>query len=261
MSRRGILLALLGVVCYLGFLIATLPAAQVWGWVGERLPVRAFGLSGTVWDGRAAVLQQEHRRLQNLHWQLDALPLLLGRARVDLQAEADNGRLRGLVTASRQSVLGDEVKLDMPAPDLLQWLGVNLPVKVAGHFEAFLQHFEVHQGQLTDAAGILNWNNAELNLGRPLALGNVALRLEPGDGAIIGKLVNQDSPLSLDGDLRLAPDGKFTLDLSARMAADASEEARKTLQMIGVPADGSPMRARLSGALDGTGMSLRPLNN
>lgn len=261
MRKRPILLLALGLVAYLVFLIATLPAARAWAWFGNQIPLAGYGLTGTVWSGRAAVFQDEVRRLEAVQWELHPLQLLRGRLGVDLRARLpDEGRLRGELSLAPGGLEAENLRVDMPAPALLRWAEIQLPVRIDGRFEAAMQALTVEGQNLTYADGILNWNDASLNLGRqPLPLGNVALRLQPADGAIIGKLMNQNSPLQLNGELRLTPDGKFTLDMTARMAEGADPEAKQTFAAVGVPADGSPIRARLSGALDGTGVRLEAL--
>ena len=262
MKKRIIGLTLLGLVAYSVFLIATLPAARAWAWFGGGVPLQAYGLDGTLWSGRAAVLQDQLRRLEAVQWQLRPVQLLLGRVAVDATGRLpDEGRLRGNFKLTPSAMHAEDLKFDLPATTLLQWAEIQLPVKVDGRFDSLLQELAVSQGRLIQANGIVNWHSASLNLGRqPLPLGNIALRLEPADGAIKGTLMNQGSPLQLGGDLRLTPDGKFVLDINARLAGEADEATRQAFVNVGVPADGSPIQARLSGSLDGTGVRLESLN-
>jgi general secretion pathway protein N len=261
MRKRLILLLALGLLAYLGFLIATLPAVRAWAWFGDQVPMAGYGLTGTVWSGQAAVLQDQVRRLEAVRWELHPLQLLRGRLGVDLQARLpENGRLRGELSLAPGGLQANDLRVDMPATALLRWAEIQLPVRIDGRFEALMQALTVEGQNLIYADGILNWNEASLSLGRqPLPLGNVALRLEPAENAINGTLMNQNSPLQLNGELRLTPDGKFTLDMTARLAEGADADARQAFAAVGVPADGSPIRARLSGALDGTGVRLESL--
>lgn len=265
MSRkRVILLAALGVLSYLIFLAASFPAARAWAWFGEgRLPVEAYGLSGSVWSGQAAAMINGPRRVEALQWDLAPLSVLSGRIAGDVQARlGQDGLLRGQLTVGRESLRAQELKFELPATAVLEWaeLKGRLPVKVDGRFDAFLKTLVVQQGRVTEADGVLNWHNANLRLGsKPLPLGNVALRLEPAGDAIKGTLVNQGSPIELTGDLNLAPDGRFVLDLSARAAGPLDEATQQIFTMANIPTDGSPVKARLTGTLDGNDVRLEPV--
>lgn len=262
MKKRVIGLSVLGLLAYLLFLIATLPAARAWAWFGDAVPLRAYGLDGTLWSGQAAVLQDQVRRLDAVRWNLEPSELLLGRLAADVQARLPaEGRLSGEFQLTPDTLRARQLRMNLPATTLLEWAQIRLPVKVDGRFESSMQGLAVREGKLIDADGIINWHNAILRLGsQPLPLGNVALRLTPGEDAILGKLVNQGSPLELGGDLRLTPDGRFVLDIKARLAGEADAATQRAFAAVGVPADGSPIQARLSGALDGTGVRLEALN-
>lgn len=259
---RFTVLVLLGLVAYLGFLVASLPAAQAWRWAGDRLPVQAYGLSGTVWDGQAAVVLQEGRRLEAVQWQLVPTRLLLGRLAANIQARLPDGRLRSEVTAAPGGRLtARQLRLDMPAPALLQWLGLTrLPVQVDGRLDALLRELSLEGQRLLSADGLLSWHGAVVRFGNaPLPLGDVALRLEPATGGINGTLSNQGAPIDLGGALRLTPDGRFVLDMAVQAQGEVDEDTRRAMTLLGIPADGSQVKARLSGALDGTGLRLEPL--
>ena len=55
MKRRWWLIPLGGLV-YLGALVVLLPADLVWGWLGDRVPLRAYGVEGSLWQGSAAAV-------------------------------------------------------------------------------------------------------------------------------------------------------------------------------------------------------------
>lgn len=263
MRARGLTLGLLGLLAYLIFLVATLPAARAWAWFGESVPLQAYGLDGTLWHGRAAVMQDELRRLEAVQWEIRPLSLLRGNLSAEVQARLPgDGRLRSTVHLRPNRLRAEDLRLELPAPLVLTWAGIDrLPVTVDGRFESLLRELVLVDERLLRADGLLSWNSATLALGRqPLPLGNLALRLRPGEDAILGTLTSQGGPLSLDGDLRLAPDGRFVLDMTARLSGEIDDATRRIFTAVGVPADGSPIQARLSGSLDGTGVSLQALN-
>lgn len=261
-AARLTILVLLGLVAYLGFLVASLPAAQAWRWAGDQVPAQAYGLSGTVWEGQAAVVLQDGRRLDAVQWKLAPAKLLLGRLAANVQARLPDGRLRSEVTVAPGGRLtARQLRLDMPAPALLQWLGLTrLPVQVDGRLDALLRELSLEGQRLLSADGLLSWHGAVIRFGNaPLPLGEVALRLEPATGGINGTLSNQGAPIDLGGTLRLTPDGRFVLDMAVQAQGEVGEDTRRAMVLLGIPVDGSQVRARLSGALDGSGLRLEPL--
>src|SRR6186713_1000202 len=82
-------LVLLGVIAYLVFAIATLPAQLL---VSRLSPaITAAGVHGTVWNGEAQVLQAAGKRIGSASWKLDALPLLIGRLQGNLKIKRIDG--------------------------------------------------------------------------------------------------------------------------------------------------------------------------
>lgn len=263
MKLRLVWLVLLGLFAYALFLLLSLPAAQAWNWLEDQVPAQAFGLSGTVWNGQAAVVLQQGRRLEAVQWDVKPASLLTGRLRADLQARLPDGRLRGDVSLSPGGRIAvRQLRLDMPAPELLQWAGVSgqLPVQVDGQLDALMQELVVDGERVEHVDGLLNWHGAIARFGNiALPLGDLALRLEPATGGTNGTLVNQGGAIDLGGNLRLSPDGRFVLDLAVQARENYDSAATPAMQLLGIPTDGSQVQARLSGNLDGSGFRLEPV--
>ena len=261
LGRRGLWLIVLGVVSYLVFLIATLPAAHAWSWFGRKVPAQAFGLTGTVWSGNAAVVQAGPGRLDAVQWRVKPTALFLGRLGVDARTRLPgDGRAEGDLQLAPGRLHGRDVKLNMPMADLLRWTGARLAVGVDGRVDALLRQVTMNQGRLTSADGVINWHQGVIRLGsRAIPLGEVALRLEPADDGTIGRLANQGGALRIAGTLRLNPDGTFTFDGNANATGQGDDEVRQALALLGMPADGSPLQIKLAGSLDQGGVRLQPL--
>lgn len=256
---RVLWLGLLGLVAYLVFLIVSLPAAQAWKLIDGQVPVKAFGLNGTVWEGSAAVVLQAARRIEALQWDLRPSRLLLGRLDANIQARLPGGRIRSDVSLSPGSVAARQVRFEMPAPELVQWAGFRqqLPVRLEGQFDAVLRELLVDGKQIEKVDGLVGWNNAVIRFGSaPLPLGDLALRLEPATGGTNGTLTSQGGTIDVGGTMRLSPDGRFVMDLAVKAQGEISEDTRRAMALLRIPADGSQIRARLSGSLDGTGLRL-----
>ena len=61
-----------GVAMYGVFLIGTVPASWIYShWLQTRLGgLMLYGVQGTVWEGRASLVQSGNIQLENLHWDL-----------------------------------------------------------------------------------------------------------------------------------------------------------------------------------------------
>jgi len=79
--KRRLGYALLAVCAYLVFLIAQLPAAQLYGWLKPRAgaPLQLYQVSGSPWNGRAAAADIGKTRIEEPAWVLRPQALLLGR--------------------------------------------------------------------------------------------------------------------------------------------------------------------------------------
>lgn len=266
MSRgKLILLILVGVIAYLIFLITRFPAAQAWALVNDQIPVQASGLSGTVWEGRAATIYQDGLRLDGVAWTLHPGAALTGRLAADISANLPDGRMRARIERGASTLRLKDARLDGSAAGLLALAGERR-INAAGRVDALLREVEIVDGRLHQADGLINWQNAVLRPGSglpignlSLPLGNLALRLEPADQGTHGTLVSEGGPLDIEGELKTDPgQGRFVMELMVRVIGEIDAETRRALQLLGVPTDGSPTRSRLTGNLDGTEILLTP---
>src|SRR5262245_50850502 len=83
-------LVVLGVGAFLLFAIVTLPASVVLSWLGSS-GVYAGGVSGSIWNGRAQVLQVQGANIGSVEWKLHALPLLTAHANADVKVTRIDG--------------------------------------------------------------------------------------------------------------------------------------------------------------------------
>src|SRR5688500_12399344 len=89
MKRLWPLIAL-GVCAFVIFAVTTLPAGVVLSWLGSS-GISAGGVSGTIWNGRAQVLQVQGANIGGVEWKLHALPLLTARLSADVKVTRIDG--------------------------------------------------------------------------------------------------------------------------------------------------------------------------
>ena len=89
---------------------ALLPLRLALDWLGlDQKGISARETEGSMWLGSIREARLGPIPLGDLHARLRSLPLLLGRARVDLVRDGDQGRLEGSVTSSRHAFALDDI--------------------------------------------------------------------------------------------------------------------------------------------------------
>ncbi|MBA1149364.1 type II secretion system protein N [Ectothiorhodospiraceae bacterium WFHF3C12] len=256
---RWIGLTLIGIVAYLGFLVAHLPAAAAYGWVEDQLPARAYGLDGTIWDGRAAAIVDGPRRVDDVAWRIRPWSLLTGTLSTSLEAHIPDGRISGRFDIGINNTLRvRDLRLNAPVDTLLGWAGRGaMTSTAAGRGEVLLRSAYVDGPRLMSADGIINWNNAAITFGGEIPLGNMALRLQPADQGIRGELVTQGGVMDISGTMQLDPSGTF--QIRGRIAARDPDnaQAQRLISMLQLANPDGVTEVTITGNLDGSGMRVR----
>ncbi len=250
MKRRTLALVLLGLLAYLGFLIATFPAGWAYALAKPRLDplgIKLYAVEGTVWDGRLGAMDIHGRRLPELQWRVRPTALLLGRLHTRL--DVGEGRLQGELELSVDGRLRlAPVAVHWPLPELLQQLQLAaLPLE--GVIQGQLQRLEIADGLPRAADGTLTWRGAAS--GPPMAakLGDLQLVLETRDDGIHGRFRDGGGPLGLGGSLRLAPDGAWRLELQLTPREGRQSPVGRLIAFLGRPDAQGRVVLRRSGRL------------
>ena len=75
-----------GIVAFLIFAIAYMPAIQVIGRVDLPKNVSISGVSGTLWTGKAQTIVVNGLPINNVNWELSPLALLIGKVSAHVKA-------------------------------------------------------------------------------------------------------------------------------------------------------------------------------
>lgn len=231
----------LGCGAYLVFAVATLPAEVVLG----RLPVpglQATGVSGSIWDGRAAGLFAAGLNLGSVEWRLDFLPLLFGRVRIELVATRSDGFARGtLLLRPGRSVALEDWTASVPVKAATE-LGV--PGGWQGTARAELAEVLIDNGWVADARGTVEGIDLTGPERSPVNIGSYRVTL-PADtvdstDGIVGRLEDIGGPLAVRGQIRLGRDRSYLIEGRVAARPDAPRSVMNAIQYLGAPdADGS----------------------
>lgn len=233
---------------FLLFLLLTLPARHVWGWLGGgQLAVQ--GIEGTLWSGRVARLAHPAFPVGPLAWRLRPQAVLLGR--LEYQVFAQSGQGGGELRAGRGLFAGRYVAaahLSVPAAELAQRLGQKM-VSLAGDFQIDIDELKLSADGIGALQGVLVWRDARIVQPSPMALGNPRMQLGLREGQIVGTLDNEGGPLELSGEVLIGMDRHYRLDALLKPRAAADAPLRQALGLLGAPDAQGRYRLQYSGTL------------
>lgn len=229
-----------GLLLYLALLIAKLPAIQVLG----RMPLEGInlqGVQGTIWQGTAHSLGVQGWRVNQLTWQLEFWPLLLGDIAVTLDAgnprEADeiavNGPIRLKMTDPSQIHVHD-LQLFMPAKQLLAQLPLPVPVTASGRLRVDIKQLDYQQScQQLSATG--HWLNASVDLpSGSTDLGRFDAQGECQNGNL-QLTISEPNAFGLNATATLSQQGNFAIEGRFKPAPNLPDEIKQGAQFFGQP--------------------------
>lgn len=233
-NRAPVLLLAVGVIAFLGFVVAYLPASLLAG----QLPagVQASSLTGTVWTGRAETVRAGPLALAAVDWQCAVLPLLVARLRCSVSLETRPGRLMARVTLRRGgtlsiAALNGVLPLTAVAPtgSFRDWRG-ELRFENVG--------IEIYSGQPQSISGAIVAADLRPPQRRGAPIGSYALEFGEGfasPGVTGGRLRDLTGPLSLHGTVRIDPRGGYLAQGDVAPRAGASQDLLDALVFLGPP--------------------------
>ena len=241
--RRGLRLVILGVVAYLVFLLANLPASWL-GFALERASRGALSLgepAGTVWKGSGLLALRSggaFRGIAEFQWNCNPLSTLTGRLSVALSGIAPETRLRASVSLGAGSVRFQNVEADAPASLLEPAIPAAAFAKPDGRVRVLADSFEVGGAGVAGAATV-EWLEAGMS-GLP-RLGDYRLQITGNGERAAVKLA------TLRGDLRVSGEGEWRaaqpriVQLRGTVQAAAErKDLEPLLQALGITGSGIP---------------------
>ncbi len=229
-------LLLLGIPAYLVFLVLTLPATLVLGWLR---PADAGwwleSVQGSVWCGEARRLHYAGLSLDNPEWRLRPLALLLGRVEYGLRVSGEAATVDARVGRALDGGFYLRDTHGRLAAALLTALVSGELLHAGGELQVELAALDYDQGPQS-ATGQLRWQAAALTDPMEISLGDFQLLLETKDEpGIHGVLTDTQGVIAVDARLSLHPDGRYELLGTLEPRANATDELRESLALLGRP--------------------------
>jgi general secretion pathway protein N len=202
-------------IAFLFALVALTPLAVALRWLGlDETGLSARQAHGSVWFGALEEARFGPVPLGDVEARLRLLPLMIGRARTDLERAGDGESLSGAVSVSRHSIGVDDATGSLAAASAFAPLPLaslaldDLSVRFAG-------------GVCAGADGMVKASLAGEAGGIPLPRG-LGGRARCDGGALLLPLASQSGAERLD--IRLFEDGRYRVELALRPGDDATRQ-------------------------------------
>lgn len=235
-------LVALGVGAFLIFAVVTLPASIVVSWLGSS-GVYAGGVSGTIWNGRAQVLQIQGINVGSVEWKLHALPLLTAHANADVKVTRIDGFAQTqLSVAPTGTIHLKSLSASLP----LSALPANaLPGGWAGTLNGRFQQLTLENGWPTQVNGSLEVRDLNGPASKPAKAGSYVIQFDPAASSadVLKGAISDvgDGPLQVNGTLQLKSDRSYAVEALVAARPDAPRNLVQALEFLG-PADAQGRR-------------------
>jgi general secretion pathway protein N len=246
-------LALTGLLLIIVFTIVRFPARTA---VTLFAPadVGAFGVDGTVWSGRARIINARGLQLRNTEWDLALSQLLLGRLGGDLKSRWAGGFIEGFgyVTIGGQYSLRDTtVSVDVSMLDGASALG-----NVGGQLAAQLDELDLVDNWPTRLVGsgeIRDLSSSLMGQGAAQIIGDIGFEFntaaETAADMVTGQLRDTGGSLEVDGTLVLMAPRDYELKTRIKPRANAPANLRNNLGFLGAPEPDGTYIFQLAGSI------------
>jgi len=216
------------VVLFLVVVIKNIPAQ--WGLYLIKAPLQVSGLSGTVWNGKAASvvlpLQQGAYALGEVQWQLSPWSLLAVTPCADIKTKLENQQISGNACVG----LGGSLELEntqIAVPAKIAEVFAPI-VEVDGEILLHVETLDLDQNQIKNLTGSGSWNGARFyNSTSWVGLGTVGFDFnDDGQGGIQAKIYDVEGPIQVQLDSQFNLTGNYLTEGEIQLRPNAPQEMR-----------------------------------
>jgi general secretion pathway protein N len=232
--KRWRSLVALGIGAFIVFALWTLPARIALGWFAPD-DMSTAGVSGTLWKGRAEVVQLRDTLLGGVEWDLNVLALFTGRLSADVKLKRTDGFAQTTMILKPGELRFAPLTASMPMSALPQGIA---PAGWTGTLNLKLDTLTLDNGWPVDAVGTIEVRDVSGPPQRPVNRGSYKIALpsqKKTPGALTGDLSDMGGPLQVAGTVQLKPDRSYLVEGLVATRPDAPADLVNTLQFLGAP--------------------------
>jgi general secretion pathway protein N len=229
-------LVALGFGAFVIFALVTFPASVVLSRL-DSVGITAGGVSGSIWNGRAQVLQVQGATIGGVEWKLHFLPLLTAHANADVKVT----RTDGFANTQLSAGLGGDLTLKALTASLpLSALPPNvIPGGWTGTLNAKFAQLSLENGWPTRVDGSLDVVDVTGPARKPANVGSYRIVFDPAASSaemLQGTLTDAgDGPLQITGTVQLKPDRSYAVDALLATRPNAPRSLASSLEYLGPP--------------------------
>ncbi|MEM7283587.1 MAG: type II secretion system protein N [Pseudomonadota bacterium] len=239
-------LVILGIVCFVLFLIVKLPANLALSLFAPD-GVEFSGVEGSLWNGSANALVLSGSNVGSITWDLKLLRLLTLKLAADVELERpDNGFAQGLVAVG----LGNNVQLTNFRA-LINSAVLQIPALsfVNADLAFDLQEANLKSGWPTELNGTVNIANLRSNQVNAM-LGNFSIAFpEQYDSPLVGQFTDEQATLQANGTLTLEADRGYSVQGTITPTNETDSSVRNALRFMGAPGANGAVTLNTQGSL------------
>lgn len=249
--KRNIKLLLLGISSFFVFMLVTFPAEYAYQYVQARIkPLYLSNLDGTLWTGSAGVVQYQSEHLGELSWSLHPHDIIRGRLETDFSLNANQLQTSG--TAGKE-FFGTAYAENIEGHLSAAFFGKHIGIKTftpAGKLRFSMQRMEFSpKGRLESAVGNIMWEQAGISSPAQVIFGNLNILVSTEKEGIVFNISDENSPIKIEANLLVCPDGKYELNGKLTPTPAAQEGFSKSLALLGKPDKNGVIKIKYAGRL------------
>ncbi|MCL1039583.1 type II secretion system protein N [Shewanella submarina] len=216
--------------------------------------VKVAGVTGTIWDGSADMVTVDRRQLEQVNWNLQFLPLLMGKVSAELsvgnRASAVAGR--GLVSWSMSGIQAEDLRFEAPSGFLIGNARLPFRTKVDGELSLIVPELEQGQPWCEALTGKVFLNHlAVKNQFGDYPLGNIQLGLACRDGEVVLSTDENSNQLGVKGEVTVGENNKLLVNGKIRETDAQPGDLKQALGFLGPQDQDGYYTIRYSGVIPG----------
>ncbi|MBQ4891978.1 type II secretion system protein N [Shewanella sp. MMG014] len=226
----------IGVVIYLAFMVAYIPANWVVGIASLPNNIKVSGVSGTLWQGHAELVSIDRRIIEQVSWDMNPWTLFIGQVNLDVnignRATAVSGQ--GDITWSLSGISAENLRFEAPNSFLLGNSRLPFRTKVNGDVSLIVERLEQGEPWCEQLSGKLFLNRIDVkNQFGEYPLGNIALGLKCIDGMVQLNTDDTMNQMGIEGIASLGESNRFSVSAKIKPTPEQPEDLTQALSFLG----------------------------
>lgn len=212
-----------------------------------------YGAEGTLWSGRADLLQVSGQEIKSLSWSLNPLYLLMGKAQAEVSFAWLDGRGNGDVSVSLGKTVNlSDFEFTVEADQFTQKFASGF-VGLEGDVNVQIDSLDYVIGEsfVSNATGFAYWQKSGVAYPMSGSFGNisVAISQDAESGKLIGEVSNQGGEISINGTASFNTQRSYEVDAIIKPTASMTEALRSNLNAALKPAADGTYQFKRQGRL------------